>query len=155
MAALLRAAAAHGPPGGWIGAGFLRNAAWDWLHGREPDPDAADLDLVHHTPGLDPAPFAARLAAAEPGARWEVVNQAGLMPAPDLAGAIALWPETATCVAARWEDGEVRLMAPHGWGDLFGLLLRPTPAFATRRAVVEERAAAKGWFARWPGLRRA
>lgn len=152
MAALLRAAARHGPPGGWLGAGFLRNAAWDWLHGREPDPDAADLDLVFHAPGLDAAPFAAGLAQAEPRARWEVVNQAGLMPADDLAGAIALWPETATAIAARWEGGRLALLAPHGWEDLFALRLRPTPAFAQRRAVVEARAAARGWFARWPGL---
>lgn len=152
MAHLLRVAAQHGPPGGWLGAGFLRNATWDWLHGREADPDVADLDLVFHAPGLDAAPFATRLAAAEPRARWEVVNQAGLMPADDLAGAIALWPETATCVAARWEGGQVALLAPHGWEDLFALRLRPTPAFAERRAVIEARAAARGWFARWPGL---
>ena len=29
--------AAHGPPGAWIGAGFLRNAVWDALTGRDPD----------------------------------------------------------------------------------------------------------------------
>ncbi len=153
MAHLLRVAAAHGPPGAWIGAGFLRNAAWDWRHGREPDPGAADLDVVFHAPRLDAARFAARLAAAEPRARWEVVNQAGLLPADNLAGAIALWPETATCIAARWDNGRVALMAPHGRADLFALRLRPTPAFQGREAVVAARAAARGWFARWPLLR--
>jgi len=152
MAQLLRLAARHGPPGAWLGAGFVRNAAWDWRHGREADPDAADLDLVFHAPGLDAAPFAARLAEAAPGARWEVVNQAGLLPGASLAEAIAQWPETATAVAARWEAGRVALLAPHGWEDLLALRLRPTPAFAGRREVIEARAAARGWFARWPRL---
>lgn len=109
---------------------------------------------MFHAPGLDAAPFAAALARRCP-ARWEVVNQAGLSPAASLPGALAHWPETATAVAARWEGGRVALMAPLGWEDLLGLVLRPTPAFRDRPALVEARAAAKGWFARWPRLRRA
>lgn len=155
MGRLLRLAARHGPPGAWLGAGFLRNAAWDWAHGREADPDAADLDLVFHAPGLDPAPFASALSRADGRARWELVNQAGLLPATSVEGAIALWPETATAVAARWDSGAVRLLAPHGWDDLFALVLRPTPAFLGREEVIEARAAARGWFRRWPRLRRA
>ncbi len=151
MVALLRAVAADGPPGAWIGAGFLRNAAWDWLHGRDAAPEAADLDVVFHAPGLDEAPFAGALASAVPVARWEVVNQARLSRANDLRGALAEWPETATAIAARWQGG-VELMAAHGWDDLLGLRLRPTPAFVERRCVVEQRAAAKGWLTRWPLL---
>jgi len=49
MLARLATVAAHGPPGAWIGAGFLRNAVWDALSGREPEAiPPADLDVVFH-----------------------------------------------------------------------------------------------------------
>jgi uncharacterized protein len=159
MLSVLHIAARHGPPDGWVGAGFVRNAVWDWQHGREPDPARLnDLDLVFHDPLTSGTHWQARLDAAAPGLswpglKWEVTNQHGLSPAVDVAGAIALWPETATAVAARWVGGRVEVLAPHGLADLAQLLLRPTPAFRDRRAVLEARAAAKGWLAKWPGLR--
>jgi hypothetical protein len=37
-------------PDGWIGAGFVRNAVWDVLHGRRPDPRLGDVDVVFFDP---------------------------------------------------------------------------------------------------------
>jgi uncharacterized protein len=164
MSAALRVVAAHGPPGAWIGAGFLRNAVWDALHGRTPNVAAlSDLDVVFFDPReTDPARdtvWQAKLTAALP-LRWSVKNQArmharnGHPPYRDTADAIAHWPETATALAARWREG-VEVLAPHGWNDLMGLILRPTPAFAERPDIIEQRASAKGWFQRWPRLSKA
>ncbi|WP_424811567.1 nucleotidyltransferase family protein [Roseococcus sp. YIM B11640] len=162
MRAALKAVARHGPPGAWIGAGFLRNAVWDVLHGRRPDvAELADLDVVfldaaHPDPAADEA-WEARLREALP-LPWSVTNQArmhgrsGQAAYCDLAEAIAHWPETATAVAARMAGGKVELLAPHGWTDLLRLLVRPTPAFEARREVVAQRAEAKGWRHRWPRL---
>jgi len=165
MAHALRLVAQWGPPGAWIGAGFLRNAVWDARHGRPPDvASLADLDVVHfdaaQPDSARDAAWEARLRAALP-LPWSVTNQArmhgrnGHAPYRDTDEALANWPETATAVAARWREGEVELLAPHGMGDLLGLILRPTPAFAQQREVVAARAAAKGWFQRWPLLREA
>lgn len=163
MMAALHAVARHAPPGSWIGAGFLRNAVWDALHGRAPDvAGLADLDVVFHdaadaTPARDAAAEAA-LRAAAPGLPWSVTNQArmhtrnGHAPYAGVADAIAHWPETATAIAARCGPGGVELLAPHGLGDLLALTLRPTPAFAGRADVVRARMAAKGWLTRWPRL---
>jgi hypothetical protein len=162
MRAALEAVAAHGPPGAWIGAGFLRNAVWDVLHGRRPDvAGLADLDVVFHdAANLDPSAdmaWGARLSVALT-LPWSVTNQArmhgrnGHAPYANVADAIAHWPETATAVAARIESGEVRLLAPHGWDDLLGMVVRPTPAFAARPEVVAHRVATKEWLARWPNL---
>ena len=166
-AAMMRALAAvagRAPPGNWIGAGFLRNAVWDALHGRVPDvAGLADLDVVFHdaidaTPARDAAAEAA-LRAAAPGLPWSVTNQArmhgrnGHAPYADVADAIAHWPETATAVAVRLTPTGVAILAPHGVDDLFGLMVRPTPAFAQRTEVIGARMAAKGWLARWPRLR--
>ena len=113
-------------------------------------------------------PSAARDAAIEaalresaPGLPWSVTNQArmhernGHAPYADLADAIAHWPETATATTMRLRDDDVELIAPHGTVDLLHLVLRPTPAFAARLDVIRDRIAAKGWRARWPGLRLA
>lgn len=165
MARALRLLALIGPPGAWIGAGFLRNAVWDVRHGRPPEvARLADLDVVHFDAA---APDAAQDAAWEAALHaalplpWSVTNQArmharnGHARYRDTADALAHWPETATAVAARWRAGRVDLLAPHGTDDLLGLILRPTPAFEAKREVVAARAAAKGWFQRWPLLREA
>jgi hypothetical protein len=158
----LQAAALAGPAGGWIGAGFLRNAVWDALSGRPPSvATLADLDVVHHDPARDAAAdagFEAALKAARP-LPWSVVNQArmadrnGHVPYRDLATALAHWPETATAVAMRLRAGRIEILAPHGLDDLLGLVVRPTPAHAADPRVVLARLAAKGWAARWPALR--
>jgi hypothetical protein len=159
---LLQAAALAGPAGGWIGAGFVRNAAWDVLAGRVPETASlADIDLVHFDAAQDAArdlAWEAALRAARP-APWSVTNQAhmaaanGHPPYRDLGAALAHWPETATAVAARLRGGAIEVLAPHGLDDLFAMVVRPTPAHAHDPAVVARRMAEKGWLARWPALR--
>lgn len=159
----LQAAALAGPRGGWLAAGFVRNAVWDVLAGHVPDVlSLADLDLVHHD-ATNPAPDAdaaceAALRAARP-LPWSVVNQArahgwnGHAPYRDLSAALAHWPETATALAARLVAGRVEVLAPLGSDDLLDGIVRPGPAYAGDPAVVRARMAAKGWQARWPWLR--
>lgn len=163
MRAALAAVAAHGPPGAWIGAGFLRNAVWDALSGRDPAAiPPADLDVVFHDAAdvlaLRDRGAEALLARAAPGLPWSVTNQArmharhGHPPYLDLADAIAHWPETATAIAARLGPAGVEILAPHGLADLFGLILRPTPAHRADSAAMHARIAAKSWLTRWPRL---
>lgn len=160
----LEAVAAHGPPGAWIGAGFVRNAVWDALTCRDPDTTPlTDLDVVFFDSGDAGAArdAAARdwLSAAAPGLPWDVANQArmharnGHAPYRSLADAIAHWPETATAVAARLGAQGVEILAPHGLDDLFALVARPTPAHRTQPAAMMARVTAKGWRVRWPALR--
>jgi len=156
----LHVAALAGPSGGWIGAGFVRNAVWDVLAGWAPDvATLADLDVVHHAPDAPPdAGFEVALRTARP-LPWSVVNQAvahrwnGHAPYRDLADALVHWPETATSVAARIAQGRVEILAPHGLDDLFGMILRPTPSHAADPRALRARLASKDWAARWPALR--
>ncbi|WP_245215211.1 nucleotidyltransferase family protein [Pararoseomonas baculiformis] len=163
---LLRAVAALGLPDGWIGAGFVRDAAWDHLHGRPPGPPAADVDVVWFSPERPSADadraIEARLRAAVPGVAWSVTNQTrmhgrnGDPPYRDTADAMRHWPETATAVAARWDGERVRILAPLGLADLLGGVIRPGPRFTgAKRPVFEQRVASKRWRERWPLLRDA
>ena len=151
-------------PDCWIGAGFVRDAVWDALHGRTPDcARLNDVDIVF----LDTADASAerdrmleaRLADLIPDRPWSVKNQArmhtrnGEPPYRDTADAISRWPETATAIAARWRNSRVEILAPHGVDDLVSLIVRPTPAFHSRRAEVLQRIGSKNWRTRWPRLR--
>jgi hypothetical protein len=127
-------------PDCWIGAGFVRNAVWDRLHGRAVSPLASDVDVVWFDadragPSVDGAHEAA-LAEADPRVAWSVKNQArmhvrnGDAPYASTADAMARWPETATAVAVRRTGADAcEVIAPHGLADLFAMVLRATPAF--------------------------
>ena len=161
---LLRAVAALDLPDCWIGAGFVRDAAWDALHGRPPAPNPGDVDVVWFDAASPSAEadrvIEARLRAAEPDAAWSVTNQArmharnGDAPYRDTADALRHWPETATPVAAHWDGAGVAVLAPLGLEDLLGGVIRPGPRFmGEKRVIMEERVARKGWRRRWPLLR--
>ena len=156
--------AAHGPEGAWIGAGFVRNAVWDHLSGKDTEATPlADLDVVFHDPEVATAEHDARIEAAlslaAPDLPWSVRNQArmhernGHRPYRDVADALTHWPETATAIAARLGPQGVEILAPFGVGDVLEMIIRPTPAFRTKPEIPLARLEAKGWLTRWPGLR--
>ncbi len=165
--AVLGAVAGLGLPDCWIGAGFLRGAVWDRLHGYGSRTPLDDIDVVYFDPeALDPAAEAAlerRLGARLPGLPWSVKNQArmhlrnGDAPYGSSAEALAHWLETPTAVALRLNHGGgLELLAPLGTEDLLGLVVRPTPhgrAHRHRLAAYRARLEAKNWPAKWPKLR--
>lgn len=162
MMRVLEFVAALSLPDCWIGAGFVRNAVWDALHGRLPgsgnDVDVAYFDPANPNAARDAA-LEACLRAAHPQTPWDVKNQArmharnGDAPYLGTEDAIARWPETATAIAVRRKLGRIELIAPHGIGDLIAMIARPTPAFRDKPEIVMRRIRAKGWQSRWPRLR--
>ena len=143
-----------------VGAGAIRDAVWDRLHGREPGPPK-DVDLLYFDPRGD-SPVEEALRARCPGLAWDAKNQAfvhewygarfgfEVEPLRSSADAVATFPETATAVGVRLEhDGRLTVVAPCGLDDLLGLVHRRNP----RRVAVaeyERRLAAKGVAHRWP-----
>jgi hypothetical protein len=167
MMAALGAVAGLGLPDAWIGAGFLRGAVWDRLHGYASRTPLDDIDVVYFDAETrEPAAEAAlerRLGAELPGLPWSVKNQArmhlrnGDAPYRDSADALAHWLETPTAVALRLNPGgDLELLAPLGTEDLLGLVVRPTPHARTqehRLAAYRARLEKKNWPAKWPKLR--
>ena len=164
---LLDAVRALGLPDSWIGAGFVRNAVWDHLHGRPPSPLTGDVDVIWYdldrTDSAEDRRHEAALRAAEPSIVWSIKNQArthtrnGDAPYASAVEAMRHWPETATAVAVRRHDPDGReIAAPFGLDDLLNLILRPTPRFSrAKRGIYEDRLRTKGWTASWPLLRTA
>jgi hypothetical protein len=154
-----------GLPDCWIGAGFVRNAVWDHLHGRSASRLAGDVDIIWFHPtraaSSDDQKIEAALRTSEPLINWSVKNQArmhfrnGDAPYVSTVDAMHGWPETATAVAARQTDGGAyEIAAPFGLDDLFTLTLRPTPRFrGEKHGVYLDRVRKKGWLKMWPRLR--
>ncbi|WMY87541.1 nucleotidyltransferase family protein [Pseudomonas shirazica] len=151
-------------PDCWIGAGFVRNAVWDYLHARDSSPVSTDVDVIWFdgercTPKQDDA-LEAFLRNVDPSVKWSVKNQArmhvqnGDDPYQSATDAMRYWPETATAVAVRMlENGTCEVAAPLGLEDLFDLVIRPAGRFATEKnAIYQKRVKSKSWLEVWPML---
>lgn len=154
-------------PDCWIAGGFVRNAVWDALHGRSPQPPNGDVDVIWFDPKrcderLD-RDTEDKLRAAVPSIDWSVKNQARMhfrnddKPYQSSSDAMRYWPETATAVAVRLgRRDKLEIASPLGLDDLFNLLLRPTERFASEKLpIYEERVRSKAWIGLWPRLKRA
>lgn len=154
-------------PDCWIGAGAVRNAVWDHLHGRAPRAPGGDIDIIWFDPGQADREVDARIEQALRGADgaidWSVKNQArmhtgnGDGPYASAPDAMRYWPETATAVGVRLDaSGELVIAAPFGLDDLFDGVIRPTPAFTEhKRTLFDARWQGKRWLNEWPLLRLA
>lgn len=122
-----------------IGAGFVRNKVWDYLHSYSNEKvDTPDVDLVYFdTDGSNQQEdeMLSKKLEAETGVKWEVVNEVyahlwnNIPPYTSTEDAISQWPETATAIGVKMEGGELRLIAPCGIEDLVSLIVRPCPRF--------------------------
>lgn len=152
-----------GLPDCWIGAGFVRNAVWDALHGYEKSRPLNDVDVLY----FDPQELTheverrheGRLAREMPGVPWSVRNQArmhtenGDAPYRSVADAMRYWPETATAVAVRLSgQGQIQFIAAHDILDLVNLELRPTPHFMGKLEIYRTRIRDKHWTSIWSYL---
>jgi uncharacterized protein len=169
MVRVLDAVAASGLPCAWIGAGAIRDLVWGRYHGRFDPATVKDVDVAFFD--ADDITLERDLAAQEvlrgiaPGVPWEATNQAavhvwyhhyfGGPPVESFASvheAIATWPETATCVAARRASGGIEVCAPHGLADLLDGVWRVNPTRVTP-AMSRARLARQRVPARWPRVR--
>lgn len=162
MTDVLRHARDINLPDWMIGAGFVRNKVWDYLHGfkhdtvQTPDIDLIYLDRDHADKEADEKLSAH--AKELTGINWEIVNQAythdwhGRNPYMSTEQALADWVETPTCVAVSMRgDGSLKLYAPHGISDLVSLIVRRNPA-SIDVASYKQRVVSKKWQEKWPRL---
>ncbi len=155
-------------PDCWIGAGFLRAAVWDRLHGFAAATPLDDVDVVYFDPELATreadAAHERRLAEiwdddAAP-VPWQVRNQARMhlakddAPYTDTADALRHWLETPTAVAVRLTDRDrLELLAPLGIDDLLAMRVAPTPYARDKQAArYAARVTAKPWARQWPRI---
>lgn len=145
-----------------IGAGFVRNKVWDYLHEySKSQVDTADIDLVYYDPNGNNQKSDEELSKKlenETGIGWEIVNEFyahqwnKLPPYKSTEDALSHWPETATAIGVKLKNGELKLLAPYGIDDLVNLIIRPSPKFTDIKNV-RERMRQKKWQEKWPKLK--
>lgn len=144
-----------------IGAGFVRNAVWDHLHGFTEMTPLNDIDVLY----FDPTDLTVEqdmrieeeLFAIDPDRPWSVHNQARMhirnndQAYRSTADAISYWLETATGVAVTMDrSDQLTIIAPFGLSDLIGMESRPTAAAMIRSEWYRERMTSKNWPGTWP-----
>lgn len=149
----------------YLGGGVIRNTIWDFLHCYTNATPIEDVDVIYfnkmsctktHDELLE-----RKLTNLLPNLKWSVKNQARMHiwnnePAYDsLEDAISKWPETSTALIARIDktSNELILIAPHGLGDLFRLIVINTPHFESKKQKYIDRITSKNWDKKWPYLR--
>ena len=143
-----------------IGAGFVRNKVWDYLHNitsKKTDVDLVYYDINGNNEREDE--ILTDKLKTETGINWEIVNEYyahvwnNFKPFKSTEDAISTWCETATGVGVTIKDGALKLVMPHGINDLVNLILRPSPAFMNNIGFVKERIKNKKWLETWPKLK--
>jgi len=151
-------------PDCWIAAGFVRNAVWDFLHGRPPSHPSGDIDVIWFDSAKNEKTvdlqLEDRLKQLDGSIEWSVKNQSrmhsgnGDLPYLSASDAMRFWPETATATAVRINcNGDLEITAPFGLNDLFEAVVRPTPSFlGEKQRLFDARLKDKKWLERWPLL---
>lgn len=146
-----------------IGAGFVRNKVWDYLHDKTgKEGYQSDIDLVYYDPDGNSEIKDSELGKQlkeNTGIEWEVVNQFyahkynNIEPYSSTEDAISKWPETATGIGVTIKNNELVLVTPHGINDLVNMIVRPSPYMPGAIQRVHERMKKKNWLDRWPKLK--
>jgi uncharacterized protein len=166
MITILEAAAKLELPDCCISAGFIRAKAWDVQHDYKERTPLADVDVVYFnaddTGKATEKELENLLAKMMPDVPWSVKNQARMhhvnqMPAfRDTTHAIACYPETATSIGVKLEEGILHLIAPYGVNDLLACRIAPTPLYgssAPYHSIYLDRVNKKNWQRLWPRVR--
>ncbi|HKH12848.1 MAG TPA: nucleotidyltransferase family protein [Rubrobacter sp.] len=164
---ILRGAVCLDLPGWYLTAGCLFQTVWNALSGRDPAAGIRDYDLFYFDDtnlSWEAEDLTIRRAAevfADVGVGVEVRNEARVhlwyerkfgVPCSShrsSEAAIDSFAATTCCYGVRLVGDELEVYAPHGFGDLFGFVLRPNPVLAPRE-VYENKA--RRWSAEWPKL---
>ena len=165
---VLARAAALDLPGWYLTAGCLCQTVWNAVTGRPPAEGIKDYDLFYFDDS--DLSWEAENSVIEEGVRRfgdlpatvEIRNEArvhlwyedhfGIPCAPysSTEAAIDSFPSATSCLGVRLgSEGEWRVYAPHGFADVFNLVVRPNPGHAPRSSY---EAKARRWQEQWPEL---
>lgn len=166
MMDVLRVARGLDLPDWMIGAGFVRNKVWDYLHSFEnKEVQTSDIDLIYYDPNdlsEETEDKYQRDLSQMLDVDWSATNQARIHvfhgreeQYKNSEEALSEWIETPTCVAVRLnKDDSLSLFAPHGIDDLVNLVVRPVPIPNNRKDadVYKKRIEEKKWQEKWTKL---
>jgi hypothetical protein len=153
-------------PAWYLGAGCVAQTIWNLAHGKAPNADILDYDLVYYDRDLSEdrarsVMLDARELVADLRIELDVTNEArahvwyprtfghNIQPYQSTEDAIGTWPTTATAIGVRPNGRQLDVCAPFGTDDLFNLVVRPNRVQITPQTYA---AKVSRWTAGWPSL---
>ena len=151
----------------YVGAGCIAQTVWNYQTGLDLTYGISDVDFVYYDSSDMSADAESEVVkqveAAVPLYKFklDINNQArvhiwykeyfgyNIKPYSSLENAINTWPTTATSVGVRLENNELRVYAPFGLNDLFGMIVRANKAQITEEIYNQK---IRKWSAKWPSL---
>jgi len=151
----------------YIGAGCVAQSVWNYQMGLELTSGISDIDFVYFdSSDLSVEAENSTIVKVESvlnpcSIKLDIKNQArvhlwyknhfgyDIKPYESLENAINTWPTTATSIGIRLEYNKLKVYAPFGLNDLFGMILRPNKAQITDEIYVRK---VQKWSAKWPAL---
>ena len=144
-----------------LAAGFVRNLAWDKVHGYGHATDLNDIDLIYFDPDHASEEADKELEnklKAISDFPWSVKNQARMhkrnsdSPYASTEDAMSYWVEVETAVGATLnESNDIEIVAPFGIDVLFEYTITPNPK-RPKPEVFAQRMQEKRWLEIWPDL---
>lgn len=156
-----------GLPDYYIGAGCIAQTVWNHHTGAEATHGISDMDFVYYdnsdlsfeaegamiariTDALAPCPLPLDIKNQARVHLWYPQHfGCGIAPYPSLESAVNTWPTTATAVGVRLENNQLKVYAPFGLNDLFGMVVRANKAQITEAIYLQK---VQKWRAKWPML---
>lgn len=145
-----------------IGAGFVRNCIWDFLHGYKEPTKLSDIDICYYDKNnLDPkldlkyerilnSKSSKNIFSVKNQARMHIKN--GSNQYESTIDAIKYWPEVQTAIAVSLdEENEIIIYSVYPLERSFSLNLIRNPLFKND-SLFNERLKKKGWIEKWPNL---
>ena len=164
---IINKAASIGLQDYYIGAGCVAQSVWNYQMNLELSNGISDIDFVYFDSSdlsveaenstiikveniLNPCPIKLDIKNQARVHLW-YKNHFGydIKPYESLEDAINSWPTTATSIGIRLENNKLKVYAPFGLNDLFGMIIRPNKTQITKEIYMRK---VEKWRAKWPAL---
>jgi len=163
----LKKAATLGLEDYYLGAGCITQTVWNYQTGFDLTYGISDIDFAYYD--SSDLSFEAENTAIERitnilqpcPLKMDIKNQArvhlwykdhfgyAIEPYKSLEDAINTWPTTASALGVRLENGKLKVYAPFGLNDLFGMIVKANKAKITEKIYLQK---VHKWQARWTNL---
>ena len=152
----------------YVGAGAINQTVFNYLHGFNIDYGIKDYDIVYYDEDTSYESEDIIIKRLEDKFKdldvcVDIKNQARVYiwyyekygikkeQYKSVEDAIASWGATITCIGVRLENGKLKVCAPYGLNDIFGMVIRPVKREFTKKAYDER---ADRWRSKWPMLKK-
>ena len=152
----------------YIGAGCIAQTIWNYQMNYDLNYGISDIDFVYFD--SSDLSFEAENKIIEKvknkinicPSNLDIKNQArvhiwykkhfgyDIKPYNSLEEAINTWPTTATSIGVKLENNKLKIYAPFGLNDIFGLIVKANKAQITEKIYLEK---VNKWKAKWPSLK--